>query len=211
MHDIFLSYSTKDRERLKPLFQALAQQGWSVFWDHQSIHTGDNWHRKIDQAIRESRCVVVVWSKSSVDSEWVLEEASKGKSRGVLLPIKIDNVDPPFGFAMRQAGNFIGWNGKGGHPAFIELAAQIYGLLGRGSEQPPPTTTPKPTNIGMGLWVAGIVAVGVVGAYFYPQHSKPSYTASLLLNKLLHQSLHRSCKLSPLLLPFLLQCLKTTT
>ncbi|WP_051542580.1 SUMF1/EgtB/PvdO family nonheme iron enzyme [Thiothrix lacustris] len=168
MHDIFLSYSTKDRARLQPLFQALAQQGWSVFWDHQSIHTGDNWHRKIDQAIRESRCVVVVWSKSSIDSEWVLEEASRGKSRNVLLPIRIDAIEPPFGFGMRQAGDFTGWNGKGDHPAFIELAAQVYGLLGRGSS--PPLLPPVKSHAG--LWVTGLVAMSVVGGYVYNKSSK---------------------------------------
>jgi peptidyl-prolyl cis-trans isomerase C len=129
MHDIFLSYSTQDRERLTPLFYALEQQGWSVFWDHQSIHIGEHWHRKIDEAIRTSRCVVVVWSKHSLESEWVLEEASAGKSRDVLLPVKIDDVSPPFGFAMRQAGNFIGWDGTTRHPAFLELAEDIRSLF----------------------------------------------------------------------------------
>lgn len=160
MHDIFLSYSTKDRERLKPLFQALAQQGWSVFWDHQSIHTGENWHRKIEEAINNSRCVVVVWSKHSIQSEWVLEEASRGKSRNVLLPIRIDAIEPPFGFGMRQVGDFTGWNGKGDHPAFIELAAQIYGLLGRGSQPLPPL----PPKSRMGVVLAGMAAVAVAVA-----------------------------------------------
>ncbi|WP_287601002.1 SUMF1/EgtB/PvdO family nonheme iron enzyme [Thiothrix sp.] len=162
MHDIFLSYSTKDRDRLKPLFQALAQQGWSVFWDHQSIHTGENWHRRIEEAINNSRCVVV-WSKHSIQSEWVLEEASRGKSRNVLLPIRIDAIEPPFGFGMRQAGDFTGWNGKGDHPAFIELAAQIYGLLGRGSQPLPPL--PK-SRMGVVL-AAGMAAVAVAGTGMY--------------------------------------------
>ncbi|MDQ5768926.1 Lcl domain-containing protein [Thiothrix subterranea] len=164
MHDIFLSYSSQDRERLQPLFQALAQQSWSVFWDHQSIHTGENWHRKIDQAIRESRCVVVVWSKGSVDSEWVLEEASNGKSRNVLLPIKIDDIEPPFGFAMRQAGNFTRWNGKSDSPVFIELAAQIYGLLGRGSQ---PLSSPPPKKF---PWLPSLFLFAAVlgcGGYYW--------------------------------------------
>lgn len=166
MHDIFLSYSTKDRDRLKPLFQALAQQGWSVFWDHQSIHTGENWHRKIEEAINNSRCVVVVWSKHSIQSEWVLEEASRGKARNVLLPIRIDAIEPPFGFGMRQAGDFTGWNGKGDHPAFIELAAQIYGLLGRGSQPLPP-----PPKSRMGVVLAGVTAVAVTSGGIYLQQT----------------------------------------
>jgi hypothetical protein len=175
MHDIFLSYSTKDRARLQPLFQALAQQGWSVFWDHQSIHTGDNWHRKIDQAIRESRCVVVVWSKSSIDSEWVLEEASRGKSRNVLLPIRIDAIEPPFGFGMRQAGDFTDWNGKGDHRAFIELAAQIYGLLGRGVQPPPPPPPPKLP------WLPILfISVAALGGGYYWQHAGESLAGQAL-------------------------------
>ncbi|OQX12334.1 MAG: hypothetical protein BWK73_15255 [Thiothrix lacustris] len=165
MHDIFLSYSTKDRARLQPLFHTLAQQGWSVFWDHQSIHTGENWHRKIEEAINNSRCVVVVWSKHSIQSEWVLEEASRGKSRNVLLPIRIDAIEPPFGFGMRQAGDFTGWNGKGDHPAFIELAAQIYGLLGRGSQPPPP-----PPKSRMGVVLAGMAAVAVGAGVYWQQN-----------------------------------------
>ncbi|MBO0611557.1 SUMF1/EgtB/PvdO family nonheme iron enzyme [Thiothrix fructosivorans] len=177
MHDIFLSYSTKDRDRLKPLFQALAQQGWSVFWDHQSIHTGENWHRKIEEAINNSRCVVVVWSKHSIQSEWVLEEANKAKSRNVLFPIRIDAIELPFGFGLLQAGDFTGWNGKGDHPAFIELAAQIYGFLGRGSQplQPPPASKSR-----MGAVLAGVAAVAVAGGGVYWQQ-KGGFSAEYLV------------------------------
>jgi len=106
----------------------------------------------------------VVWSKHSIQSEWVLEEASRGKARNVLLPIRIDAIESPFGFGMRQAGDFTGWNGKGDHPAFIELAAQIYGLLGRGSQPPPPTSPPK-------FWLGAVLvaAVAVAGGGVYWQ------------------------------------------
>lgn len=125
MHDIFLSYSTQDRERLQPLFQALERQGWSVFWDHRTIDIGDHWNKKIGRAIRTSKCVVVVWSKASVDSEWVLEEANIGKQRNVFLPIQIDEVDFPVGFTMRQAGNFIHWNGDVTDSEFIRLVGKV--------------------------------------------------------------------------------------
>ncbi len=121
---------------------------------------------RFEEAINNSRCVVVVWSKHSIQSEWVLEEASRGKSRNVLLPIRIDAIEPPFGFGMRQAGDFTGWNGKGDHPAFIELAAQIYGLLGRGTQPPPP-----PPKSRMGVVLAGVAAVAVAGTGVYWQQT----------------------------------------
>jgi hypothetical protein len=68
MYDIFLSYSTKDRDRLMPLVQALEQRGWSVFWDHRSVPVGKDWHDVIGDAIRECRSVIVAWSQHSVDS-----------------------------------------------------------------------------------------------------------------------------------------------
>ncbi|OQX07174.1 MAG: hypothetical protein BWK73_28770 [Thiothrix lacustris] len=166
MHDIFLSYSTKDRDRLQPLFQALAQQGWSVFWDHYSISTGDNWHQKIDQAICESGCVVVVWSENSIYSEWVLEEASKAKNRDVLLPIKIDSVELPLGFGMRQTGNFTCWNGSSDHPVFIELAEKIYERLNDEQQRP------QEQKFGCGFWVVILIAL------FWYVSNKPKHVTS---------------------------------
>jgi formylglycine-generating enzyme required for sulfatase activity len=131
MHDIFLSYSTKDRERLKPLVAALEQRGWSVFWDHKTVPIGKHWQNVIGQAIRDSRCVVVAWSAHSIASEWVIEEALEGKKRGVLLPIRLENVEIPFGFGVYQPGDFVGWNGLADHPEFISLAGEIQGLLAR--------------------------------------------------------------------------------
>lgn len=180
MYDIFLSYSTKDRDRLEPLYEALKRQGWTVFWDHKSIHTGQHWHRNISETISSSRCVVVAWSKHSVHSDYVLEEAMNGKSRHVLLPIKIDALDPPFGFAMLQTGDFVGWNRKTDHLAFVDLAAQIRGLLGTGGTLPPPPPPPPPPRLG--LWIAGFVAMSAIGGYVYTQQPpkiEPIHAASM--------------------------------
>jgi len=129
MYDIFLSYSTVDRERLVTLVAALEEQGWSVFWDHRSIPIGEKWREVIEEAVCQCRCVLVVWSQTSVKSRWVKEEASEGISRNVLMPIRMDDVLPPFGFREDHAGNFVGWNGATDYPEFIRLTERIRLLL----------------------------------------------------------------------------------
>ncbi len=131
MYDIFLSYSTKDRDRLVPLVTALEQQGWSVFWDHRSVGIGDEWREVIEAAVCQCRCVVVAWSNESLKSKWVKEEATEGGNRKVLLPIRIDDVLPPFGFREIHAGDFSRWNGKTDYPEFVRLTDKIRLLLGQ--------------------------------------------------------------------------------
>lgn len=63
------------------------------------------------------RSVVVVWTKNS--SEWVLEEAKKVNFRGILIPVLLGNVQPPFGFGSIQAANLAAWNGDGSSPTFL--------------------------------------------------------------------------------------------
>ena len=50
MNDIFISYASEDRERVRPLAEALSRQGWSVWWD-RDISTGQRFHRVIDEEL----------------------------------------------------------------------------------------------------------------------------------------------------------------
>ena len=60
MSDIFLSYASEDRERVRPLAKALSQQGWEVWWD-RIIPTGKTFDEVIDEQLAAARSVVVVW------------------------------------------------------------------------------------------------------------------------------------------------------
>ena len=165
MHDIFLSYSSKDRERLIPLVDALEAQGWTVFWDHRSIKVADDWHQVIGNAIQQSTCVIVVWSENSVQSKWVMEEALIAKERGVLYPIFLDMVTIPFGFTLLQAANFIGWNGDASQSEFVELKEQLSIRFQSKSQKivKPSTTLAKSSSKIKLLGLVVLIAVGVGG------------------------------------------------
>jgi hypothetical protein len=85
MSDIFISYSKEDRGKAKDIAEALKQQGFSVWWD-RSILPGETFDTVIEEALDAAKCVIVLWSKTSVYKEWVRTEASEGKQRGILIP-----------------------------------------------------------------------------------------------------------------------------
>ena len=129
MADIFISYAREDRSRIEPLAQSLEELEWTVFWD-RTIPTGKTWCQVIGDALKNARSVIVAWSKDSIESDWVQEEADRGRRRNILIPILIDNVDPPLGFGSLQAANLVNWDPSQSSPEFEKLIADISVILG---------------------------------------------------------------------------------
>jgi len=102
MSQIFLSYSSKDRSKARSLASALEKEQFKVWWD-KNIPPGARFDRAISKALDASSCILVLWSKNSVESDWVLEEAYEGMERNILLPAMIDGTRPPFGYRRIQA------------------------------------------------------------------------------------------------------------
>ncbi len=100
--DVFVSYAQSDRDRVRPLVAALENHGWNVWWDRR-IAPGTAFDREIESALNAARCIVVVWSRASVESDWVRAEATEGRERGVLVPFIYDEVRPPLAFRLTQA------------------------------------------------------------------------------------------------------------
>lgn len=136
-----MSYASEDRDRIMPVVRALEATGWSIFWD-RTIPVGETWQRIIGAEIEACPCMVVIWSATSINKEWVYEEASEGKRRGVLAPVLIDDIIPPIGFRTIQAAKLGGWNGKAASTEFDRLVKDISRMLGTPpgahSERPAP-------------------------------------------------------------------------
>jgi len=129
MADIFISYASEDRLRAEILAKALEEQGWSVWWD-RIIPPGKTFDQVIQEAINAARCVVVLWSKISIKSDWVKEEANIAKERKTLVPAKIDPVDPPIGFGLIQAADLTNWVAEKSHLGFSSLLNAISEIAG---------------------------------------------------------------------------------
>jgi hypothetical protein len=130
MVDIFLSYAVKDREVAYRIAELLESSGWTVWWD-QRIPAGARWRSAINDALGNMRCMVVLWSRNSITSQWVTEEAEQARLAGKLVPVLIDPVRPPIGFRELQYSDLSNWDGSPDAPAFRQLVLDIEALLGR--------------------------------------------------------------------------------
>jgi len=168
MSDIFISYARADKEKAELLAKAFSQKGWSVWWDRE-IPPGESFDETIENALSSARCVVVLWSKTSVSSRWVKTEAAEGAERGILVPALIDNVKIPLEFKRIEAADLSDWQGDSSHREFDQLVRTVAGMVD-GSAPVRPRQMPADTEVrsrhgSMAMWgvLAGVV-VGVVGS-----------------------------------------------
>ncbi len=123
-----MSYAVEDRATAARVVHALASLGWEVWWDRE-LSPGKAFDEKIAARLASASAVVVLWSRHSVASEWVREEASDAKRREILIPAFIETVEPPFGFKLRHTVDLTSWDGSPTAPEFATLAAAITALV----------------------------------------------------------------------------------
>ncbi len=129
MSDIFLSYASVDRERVRPLVEELESHGWDVWWDRE-IPLGKSWPDVIAEALEGARAMVVVWTEASVASKWVKIEAHEGEQLQAFVPVRLDPVVPPLQFRLTQAADLTGWTGDRGDEQFLAVIGVLEKALG---------------------------------------------------------------------------------
>ena len=97
MADVFLSYDRKDVLLAERLASLMESAGLSVWWD-RILRAGESFEDVIERELTRANRIVVLWSKASVSSRWVREEAREGLVRGVLLPFRVADVNLPLAF-----------------------------------------------------------------------------------------------------------------
>jgi hypothetical protein len=130
MSDIFISYAREDIDKVRPFVKLIEDNGWTVFWDTM-IPPGLTWREYIGKALSNAKCVIVVWSRNSVKSLFVQEEADEACERKVLIPIKIDDSRPPLGFRAIQHEDFTNWKGESNYRSAKNLIKAIEGIAGK--------------------------------------------------------------------------------
>jgi hypothetical protein len=154
MSDVFISYKHEDEARVEMFQAALKAAGLNVWWD-KHIPGGYRWRQRIQSELESAKCVLVVWSEHSTGptADIVIDEANRGRRRGVLLQVRIDDVGLPLGFGEHQALELIGWNGNSADPRFQDVVAALKAIVA-GTAIPVPQALPRSKR---GIWPAATV------------------------------------------------------
>jgi TIR domain len=129
MSDIFISYNREDQATARKVADALEAEGWTVWWD-PNLRAGEHFDDVIEKALDDAKCVIVMWSNRSVQSQYVRDEATYALDQNKLAPVAIENVNLPFRFKGVHTPSLVGWDGSKDFPEFRTLVEYIASILG---------------------------------------------------------------------------------
>ncbi len=129
MSDIFISYKREDKTVAMTLAESLKTFGWSVWWDPE-IRAGEHFDEVIERELLNSKCVIVLWTHRSIESQYVKDEATYALNLKKLIPVAIDKVSLPFRFQGLQTLLLPDWKGSLSTPEFQKLLDDIENVVG---------------------------------------------------------------------------------
>lgn len=161
MADVFVGYAKEDHNFVSSLVQALESVGLSVWWD-SNLHAGEEYAPAIEGVLDCAGAAIVVWSKSSVASEFVANEASIALEREILVTVRIDDCKLPIQFRGRHTILLKRSNLRSSDPVFQNLLLSIFSAT-RGVRLPAPSRRSPRTHL---LTRALVVVALPVAAWF---------------------------------------------
>ena len=92
----FLSYSRVNKDFAIKLAKELKSEGFDIWLDQLDIPAGSRWDREVEKALRESEIFMIILTKSSVDSENVLDEIGYAIDNSKrFLPVLLESCEVP--------------------------------------------------------------------------------------------------------------------
>jgi hypothetical protein len=155
----FVSYAHEDEKRVGSIVDYLESHNIEVWWD-DLLRPGDAWRWALKEKLGDAACVVIMWSKASVQSVFVAAEASEAlhgaRGSGRLVPVLLDKhaaADIPLPFKEFQYHDLSMWDGRARRP-LAPLASVVRNLVKR----PPRSEERWGPNLGDGFSVGSAKA-----------------------------------------------------
>jgi TolB-like protein len=141
--DIFLSYNREDAARAKQFADGFTAEGLDVWWD-VALRSGEAYDKVTEEALRNARAVVVLWSPRSVESRWVRAEATLADRRNTLMPAMIEPCERPIMFELVQTAELSHWHGDTSDPIWRAFASHVRDFIGKAPVAPTPLQRQEP-------------------------------------------------------------------
>jgi hypothetical protein len=176
-HDVFISYSSKDKTVADAVCATLEQHQIRCWIAPRDIGPGQEWGESIVSAIQGSRVMVLIFSASANESPQIRREVERGVHNNVVIvPMRIEDVLP-----QKSLEYFIGsvhWLDAFSKPleTYLEsLVAVVKGILGAPEPPRPPLPDPLPpkrtisraVQLGAAAVIFLLIAAGLVALHFY--------------------------------------------
>ena len=131
-YNVFISHSSKDEEKVRPLCEYLEDKGIKCFVSYRDIPTGVSYPGAITRAIRESEMLLLVLSKESNESTQVDRELTLANDQKMKMScFKLEDI----AYSDDKAYLMSGVNWLDAFPApeqhYFELLQDICRQLGR--------------------------------------------------------------------------------
>jgi hypothetical protein len=94
-HDVFISYSSKDKAIADAVCAKLEEQRIRAWIAPRDVPPGANFAQSIIQAINSCKVFILIWSANTNTSEHILNEINQAFDRGItIIPFRIQDIQP---------------------------------------------------------------------------------------------------------------------
>ena len=128
-NDVFLSYSTHDKDKAREIHGALAKAGKNCFIAEKSLQPGDKFQDEIRDALEVAKEIWILVSPNSIRSAWVQREVAAAwalKKRTIPILLRCSPSDLPDFLADTHA---IDYHKIGAHIQRHDLATKTIQVL----------------------------------------------------------------------------------
>ncbi|MFC7736512.1 toll/interleukin-1 receptor domain-containing protein [Roseomonas sp. GCM10028921] len=122
MADVCIFYARLD-EAFAERLHAMLSARWNVWWDRDIVGP---FAEAIEREASSTTCCVPIWSKNARGNPNVGDELRLARESGrPIIPVRIDDSQPPYGYGDLSSVDLRGWSGETDHPGIRQLVHRI--------------------------------------------------------------------------------------
>ena len=143
---VFVSYARPDELHAERVAAGLRAKGYEV-WRDDELPAHRAFNEVIEERLRDATAVVVLWSASAAQSQWVRAEADTARNSAKLIQVQLDETLPPLPFNQIHCADLIGWDGIGETAGWRKLLTSVAALVGNNGDVAKSRTTAREVSV----------------------------------------------------------------